>query len=453
MPIGNLLLIAALAALGLLESAILSRRGRVRFGRSLLVFLAHFSPAIVGALLLPSVNENSHQLRILLLLLAVSVCLHAGWFASQRISLKLTRLRYTLAATGLLIVALAYLIELPPWLITAAMLGGLFAISTELHGIVSDRFHSPTPNLVALAAALAFIVLLDAGLAHSFWRWDLRLFGPGPGFTSDAAIRSSMGKPFLPPRDSQGQSIALEPGDGLRILLIGGSSAAGCCTEQRQQTMQGQLELALQERGLDAEVLNGAWDGYVSHYMVLDAIEGYRRLEPDLVLMYLGANDNGLIDTLGERYDEKDYGPALQWLRHRPFYQLLNSLLVKLRRGGRPREPIPAVSEQIFVDNLRTLRRIYGELGAQSLLFIEAIAEPRSLAYEQRVLTATEAAGVEAVDAHRMLRETYTAAGDYMNDDVHPNTLGHWSVAMIMLGELDARGLLPTNADTAGGQR
>lgn len=93
--------------------------------------------------------------------------------------------------------------------------------------------------------------------------------------------------------------VPLREGAALRILAMGDSHAAGLCAQD--ETFTSLLESSLSERGLDAEVLNGAVGGY-SFFHYLGALQRSLELEPDVFLLVVyGGNDfSGLMPY--ERY-------------------------------------------------------------------------------------------------------------------------------------------------------
>ena len=437
---GNVLLLVGLGLAGLVESLVTSRLSGDKTGGSYALFWAHFSPLAAGIMLLPLADARPHDERILLLLLCVSLALRLGWHASRRLGLRSCSIIFFAA---LAIVLLSRIIALPHSLTTAALPVGLFAISTNAHAIMRGRLITGRPNAVLFGAALAFIVFLDLGLGCSYWRWDVKLLGPGRGYTPDSLIRGLGVGFFDMPRDEEHKQVKLEANDG-RILVIGGSSAAGLgvSKEERFQAVLGR-DLAVE--GRDIEVLNGAAGQYVSANMVLDAVEGYRLLEPDLVVLYMGFNDCGLMlrvnNQVGPARPVTEEPLLLSLLRHRPVYQLLDRLLAGYRQRLKPAEEMQEVSGAALADNMELLKEMYGESGARLILFLEATRE-RWPECRETVLAAAERAGIPVVDTDDILRAIFCSADDYLVDEVHPNPLGHWALAKIMEGELLDRGLI-----------
>ncbi len=194
-----------------------------------------------------------------------------------------------------------------------------------VNGEASDRAgrqHGRGRSWLLLLIPVAFFVLLEAGLRTAGYGGSYPLFVEIPGFEDWQVPNPEVGRRYFvssslvpsPPFDPFHR---VKPENGFRIVVQGGSSAAGFpyghggsfsrMLEQR---------LALTLPGREVEVINTGMDA-VSSYTLLDLVDDIIRVKPDAVLIYAGHN---------EYYGALGVGSSQSLGRARPIVKLMLSL-------------------------------------------------------------------------------------------------------------------------------
>lgn len=147
-----------------------------------------------------------------------------------------------------------------------------------------------------LLVPVAFFVLLEAGLAVAGYGGTYPLFVDVPGFEAWRVPNPEVGRRYFvssklvppPPFDP---FLAGKPSNGFRLVVQGGSSAAGFPYGHG-----GSFPRMLEQRlaatliGREVEVINTGMDA-VSSYTLLDFADEIIEVEPDAVLVYAGHNE------------------------------------------------------------------------------------------------------------------------------------------------------------------
>lgn len=248
--------------------------------------------------------------------------------------------------------------------------------------------------------------------------------------------------------------VPLRDGAGLRIVAMGDSHSAGLCAQD--ETFTSLLEAGLAERGLDAEVLNGAVGGY-SFFHYLGALQRSLELEPDafLLVVYGGNDFSGLMPY--ERYFYRRAAPVrtfgeLRVLRGPAGMPgIVPQDLAQVLYFARNPEDVERAVDMaaIVTEQMASLcrergiefacaylpapsqvqPRIYGSLYAQALRLLDvSLDEVRvSDRLADGWLERLKAAGIRSVD----LRDAFAAAEEpaFWYSDLHINLLGQRLVA------------------------
>ncbi|MCW8865396.1 MAG: hypothetical protein OQK22_10920, partial [Colwellia sp.] len=158
-------------------------------------------------------------------------------------------------------------------------------------------------QLIALAIPFAFFALLEGGLRFFDYGREMPLFMDYPGEKNANAPKYLLPRPDVVkryfPEGSAAPSVTIEtnfflkekPENGLRIVVQGGSTAAGFPFGYGA-SIAGMLDYRLKQSFPDrtVEVINTALAA-VNSYTILDFVDEIIEQQPDAVLIYAGHNE------------------------------------------------------------------------------------------------------------------------------------------------------------------
>ena len=169
------------------------------------------------------------------------------------------------------------------------------------------RAATPSTRLLQVLLAVAFGTVLSVVLLTGA-EVLMRVFDLGPAPQRDALAGFADGVPMFEPFEpavgpavyraensrpgDRREFLQQKPGNGLRVFVVGGSSAAGV-PYGRDYSFSGWLERRLSDRlpAHHVEVVNAAVSGYGSR-RVLGVVREIARYEPDLLIVYAGHNES-----------------------------------------------------------------------------------------------------------------------------------------------------------------
>ncbi len=199
---------------------------------------------------------------------------------------------------------------------------------------------------ITLLLPVLFFVLLEGGLRVGGYGGDYPLFVPlanDPGIlypNHDVATRYFSGA-FVPNPNADFFA-ADKPENGFRVIVQGGSSAAGYPYYRGAsfpQVLQRLLKTAYPERTI--EVVNTAMAA-VNSYTLLDFADEIVAQKPDAVLVYAGHNEYyGALGAASSESFGKSPGLVRAYLRLRRFrtVQLVRATLARVQRAAAPEAP------------------------------------------------------------------------------------------------------------------
>jgi len=240
--------------------------------------------------------------------------------------------------------------------------------------------------------------------------------------------------------------------DVCRVLLVGGSTAAGFPAEILEQA------LGRHVAGQAFQLINASQGGYEARQEVVVASLWGPRLQPDVLMSLDGANDlehRLRVTKPGEFYLSSTYSLYLKrpWLA--PFAyllgnsQLYNGIVRLVQRGsvGLPENYADAIP--VYIESQRSLNAIAKGLGAARLMILQPFSgfkvplSPEETAfqlykYRENVLkmlyerTSAQLSALAAQDGVRYLDSRQLYAGEPRHifiDDVHLTRLGYERLA------------------------
>jgi lysophospholipase L1-like esterase len=258
-----------------------------------------------------------------------------------------------------------------------------------------------------------------------------------------------------------------KPPGTMRILVMGGSNAWGDGQPTNETTFAGRLESQLRQRGLAVEVLNGGVSGYNSFQVLVLLVRHAIAYQPDLVIFYLGRNDEadpqGLY-TFRELWKAQQarHSPAVlslqRWFHGSALYNGWTRVLLSLRerrpvgRSASLLKPMHPVSE--VADDWRDLVEVTRRAGAQPVFVTEFSGEmvvgkqillsPRIEALHATMKRVANEMNVPLLDAWSHFAGTADPLQWVLpHDVVHLNAAGHAELAQLLDEFLDRQSLLP----------
>ncbi|WP_333607710.1 SGNH/GDSL hydrolase family protein [Arsukibacterium sp.] len=204
-------------------------------------------------------------------------------------------------------------------------------------------------RLIALCLPLLILLLMEISLRQLFPVQPLPLFKPNPANPAYLVTEAQIVQRYFPagaqvPRVELEPSFVLaqKPEQGIRILVQGGSTAAGY-PYGLGASIAGMLEQRLRrtfpERHI--EVINTALSA-VNSYTLLDFADEIIALQPDAVLIYAGHNEYLGLLGVGSNYIATSSPRLSRWLlalRQLRTVQLLEQGFYQLKTAAKPAEP------------------------------------------------------------------------------------------------------------------
>ncbi len=269
-------------------------------------------------------------------------------------------------------------------------------------------------------------------------------------------------RPYTSQRFKGPEIAEIKPPGTFRVFCYGDSNTDG----PKQGSWPARLQTLLGERGAPGirfEVLNAGVAGYSSYQGLLRFRQECARYEPDLVLVSFGWND--VATALGA--PDKAYRPpspaaiALQraLLRYR-FYRLARFYLP--RPEPEARELVgPRVPRDDYIANMEDFLDTAGAHQAEIVFLTRPHREKRAVLLEVRhnwrgeiplynrdLLSFGERTGQLVIDVQEIFETRYP---DLFADGAHFTPQGHGVMAILLLEQLSAAGLLRAR-DAAGGR-
>lgn len=208
-------------------------------------------------------------------------------------------------------------------------------------------------QLIALAIPFVFFALLEGGLRFFDYGREISLFIDYPANSQSTAPHYLLPRPDVVkryfPEDSAAPSVTIEtnfflknkPADALRIVVQGGSTAAGFPFAYGA-SIAGMLDYRLKQSFPDrtVEVINTALAA-VNSYTVLDFVDEIIAQQPDAVLIYAGHNEYLGILGVGSAYTAAN-SPAATLLylklKNSRIFQLLQNTYWQLTKTKDPQQ-------------------------------------------------------------------------------------------------------------------
>ena len=331
--------------------------------------------------------------------------------------------------------------------LTGALASTLMAI--QAHARVLSHY-----NLASLGVALATLISLEAAIRQTavgdFWNGADRARGAGTASTL-AAEFEALDRAQATTYPAEGYPVQAPPKRApLRVVCLGGSSTGGAF---QNDDLADFYPARLAERlGSGVEVINQGTGGWNTLHIALFAEQSLGRLQPDIVTVYVGVNDQ-----VESPIPYKDLHAA--WARG-ALQPGAASILdpVRLFQGLRfairgLRGSVIAVPPSDTAQNLRRVIAAAEAVGARTLLMSEAV-QPRPEAF-QPYWQAMDAVAMESPSAafvHTAEQLRGLGPRGFL-DQNHLSDLGHRKLAERLESALRARGWLGTGTLPASSPR
>jgi hypothetical protein len=194
----------------------------------------------------------------------------------------------------------------------------------------------------------------------------------------------------MPDREGWGEPVPFaKPPGTLRVICMGGSSTVGVGVASPEESYPEQLERDLQARGVSAEVFNFGALGATVFHDLLALRRDVLRLSPDVVTLYVGANDGYLAwwtdGPVEERWRRLTSITADDHLARLGLWFGSQRLVVGLSRLAGALRSFPSrlhmqVPPEAFEANLREFAALCREHGVRLVLAHEVMVEDLHLA-------------------------------------------------------------------------
>ncbi|MCZ7585547.1 MAG: GDSL-type esterase/lipase family protein [Deltaproteobacteria bacterium] len=264
-------------------------------------------------------------------------------------------------------------------------------------------------------------------------------------------------------RGMRDDEIPIEKADGeVRVLALGDSCTFGDGVGN-WETYSNVLETLVRSAAPDrpVNVINAGVPGYTSYQVRTYLEQKLLSLEPDVVVVYVGFNDNitsqsGRSDRqLGEE-NPRDLLVQKLFGRLRT-YQLINRYLSKARAelarkhleaAARDElgdeETVPRVSSEAFQENLCAIEQLGRQRGFNLIVTTLPHVFDKEPERNLDVRAAVARCGIDVVDLWSIMKERQAVGLDlYTSDGGHPNVVGHRIVAQSLFRKFQELGLVP----------
>lgn len=233
-----------------------------------------------------------------------------------------------------------------------------------------------------------------------------------------------------------------------RIFCMGGSSMWGAGVGALEETISGQIERILTERGLNVEAHDAGYPGYTIFDDLLMLKRDILRLSPDAIALYVGANDGYLSHLAGGGLEEQwsqqvaltgNEGRFRRWLTDQRAFVGLTRILGALRSF--PSQLSVKVPTDRYEANLREFIEICQENDIALVIADEVLVEdlhiqnPSHAPYHEILARVADEMNVPLIDARSQFREHFDDG--WMVDTVHPGAKGYLAIATDMADVLE----------------
>jgi lysophospholipase L1-like esterase len=236
-----------------------------------------------------------------------------------------------------------------------------------------------------------------------------------------------------------------KPSDEIRIFAMGGSSTWGAGVATLDDTYPEMLERILQGRGHPVEVFNAGRTGYTIFNDLLRLRHDVLRLQPDIITLYVGANDGHLSWWTGGSQEEqwerrqRASGEGFRerlssWLANQRLFIALPKTLQSLQSFAE-RLTIRVTPER-YEANLREIASICHShdidvVFAQEVM-VEDLHVPNSSHAEYTAILArlAEELDIPIIDPHPVFAGHLDDG--WLVDPVHPNAAGNLAIAEML---------------------
>ncbi|MEC8424084.1 MAG: SGNH/GDSL hydrolase family protein, partial [Myxococcota bacterium] len=355
-------------------------------------------------------------------------------------------------------VGLGGLLGAVPGLLAAApaMAVGLFTLTGGiLAALGAVQGHARTMrgyNRVSLLLAVCGLLGLEAAIRQTsvgdFWNGQDRSRGAGTATTLASEFEAlAAAEPTTYP--SEGYPVLAPPKAApLRIVCLGGSSTGGAF---QNDDLADFYPARLAERlGAGIEVINQGTGGWNSLHIALFAEQSLARLQPDIVTVYAGVNDQVEAPIQYRALHSAWASGALKpgvtgFLDSIRLFQGLRYSIRGLRGS------VIAVPPEHTADNLRRVARAARDVGARTLLLSEAVQpRPEAFAPYWRAMGAVAAEHPDTAFVHTAEHLRGLGPRGFL-DQNHLSELGHGKLAERLEAALRGHGWLPTHGAPPGG--
>jgi lysophospholipase L1-like esterase len=197
--------------------------------------------------------------------------------------------------------------------------------------------------------------------------------------------------------------------------------------------------------GRSIEVIAMAVPGYTSHQGLAWLRRDIDRLAPNLVVVGFGWNDSSFSDAADrEAIRTNWYAVAVRWLIDHS--QAFAHVTRWLRSGPAPgnlspRRPVPRVSDQEYVNNIRAIAGLGHSRGIGVVVmaapYRDSVTNPAEaklmIRYREQLRSAMVSDQIPFLELPELTEAAYPANEGWFGELIHPNHMGHRLIASELL--------------------
>ncbi|MGH9966308.1 MAG: SGNH/GDSL hydrolase family protein [Pyrinomonadaceae bacterium] len=206
--------------------------------------------------------------------------------------------------------------------------------------------------------------------------------------------------------------------------------------------------------GRKIEVVAMAVPGYTSHQGLAWLRRDIDNLQPDLLTVSFGWNDASFSDAADRETIKTDWRAVfVRWtIDHSQAFAHASKWLRARNQAPMPvRTPVPRVSEQEYVNNMREIVRLAQDHGAKVIVigapYRDRVTNPPEanlmIGYRSALRSAMRLDQIPYVEIRELTEAGYPANEGWFGELIHPNHMGHRLMTAELLKLFESSGVIP----------